>query len=152
MRFFRELRGDAGLNSTPGREESRRRRAGASGAGDAAEIAGGLLRGPFLRIWVSGRGRGSLVVMACRLASNRRALMPASAEADESRGRVIDLRLAGTLPEIPPVVFERMDVIARRSVAAFFVSLVGQGRQSVLVRGQGALDPLALTVEEDDHV
>jgi hypothetical protein len=78
--------------------------------------------------------------------------MAAPAETDEGRGRVIDPRLAGALPEIPPVVFEGVNVIAGRGTAAVLIGLVGQRRQHVAIRGQGALDPLVVAIEKDHHI
>ena len=78
--------------------------------------------------------------------------MPAPAEANEGRGRVINLRPAGTLPEIPPIVFEGMNVVTRRGVPSLFIGFIGQRRERLAIRGQGTLNPFAVAIEEDDHI
>ncbi len=76
--------------------------------------------------------------------------MSAPAEADEGGGRVAEGRLAGIRPPFTPFAFESVDIVTRRGFSSTLIGFIGQGGQRLAIGGQGALNPFAVAIEEND--
>src|SRR5579872_3709883 len=99
----------------------------------------------------SALGRG-LVPCGFLFPPDRCFLVTISAEANESCGGIIEFRLSRTDPVFAPFAFEAVNIVTGSRRAAFLVGLGWQGRQGIVSRGQGAVNPFAVAVRERNHV